>query len=82
MKFCPKPVVDFESNLESVKKFYLKKYQSENQEKRVDCLRPRSNKSECECKKCGCDYIYVPNKFFICNIIHFVVYKNGSIINV
>ena len=64
IKSCPKPVVDFESNLESVKsnkRFYLKKYQSDNQQKCIDCLKPRSNKNERECKKCGCDYFYVPN---------------------
>ena len=35
MKSCPKPVVDFESNLESVKSykwFHSKKYQSDNQQ--------------------------------------------------
>ena len=67
-KSCPKAVVDFESNLESIKsnkRFYLKKYQSDNhtknQQKCIDCLKPRSNKNEHECKKCGCDYFYVPN---------------------
>ena len=56
------------SNLESVKsnkRFYSKKYQSDNlknnQQKCVDSLKPRSNKNEHECKKCGCDYFYVPN---------------------
>ena len=68
IKSCFKPVVDFESNLESVKsnkRLYLKKYQSDNhtnnQQKSIDCLKPRSNKNECQCKKCGCDYFYVPN---------------------
>ena len=63
-----KPVVDFGFNLESVKSnksFYSKKYQSDNytnnQQKCIDCLKPRSNKNEHECKKCGCDYFYVPN---------------------
>ena len=67
-KSHPKPVVDFESNLVTVKSnkmFYLKKYQSDNhtnnQQKCIDCLKPRSNKNKCECKKCGCDYFYVPN---------------------
>ena len=48
VKSCPKPVVNFESNLESVKsnkRFYLKKYQSDNhtnnQKKCIDCLEPR-----------------------------------------
>ena len=26
-----------------------------------DCLKPRSNKSELECKKCGCNKFYMPN---------------------
>ena len=62
-----------ESILESIKsngRFYSKKYQSDNlakrlhtdnQQKCIDCLKPRSNKNEHECKKCGCDYFYVPN---------------------
>ena len=53
-----KPVVDFEFNLESVKsnkRFYLKKYQRDNhtnnQQKFIDCLKP----------KCGSNYFYVHN---------------------
>ena len=68
IKSHPKPVVDFESNSKSVKVikcFTQKKYQSENytnnQQKCIDCLKPRSNKNERECKKCGCNYFYVPN---------------------
>ena len=64
MKSYPKPVVDFEFNLESVKGykwFRSKKYESDNQQKCIDCLKPRSNINECVCKKCGCDYFYVPN---------------------
>ena len=68
VKSCPKPVVDFESNLESVKsykRFRSKKCQSDNhtnnQQKSIDCPKPRSNKNEHECKKCGCDYFFVPN---------------------
>ena len=30
-------------------------------EKCIDCLKPRSNKNELECKKCGCTAFYVPN---------------------
>ena len=63
MKSCPKPVVDFESNLESVKSykwFRSKKYQGGNQQKCTDCLKPRSNKNERMYKKCGCSYFYVP----------------------
>ena len=32
-----------------------------NNQKCIDCLKPRSNKNDCECKKYGCDYFYVPN---------------------
>ena len=73
-KSHPNPVANFESILESVKsndRFYSKKYQSDNLAKRlrtnkkqkcINCLKPRSNKNEQgECKKCGCDYFYVPN---------------------
>ena len=67
-KSHPKPVVNFESNLKSVKsnkRFYSKKNQSDNhknnQQVRIDCLKPRLNKNEHKYKKCGCDYFYVPN---------------------
>ena len=39
MKSCLEPVVDFESSSESVKsnkRFYLKKYQNDNQQKCID----------------------------------------------
>ena len=64
MKSCPKPVVDFESNLESVKinkRFCSRKYQSDNQQKCIDYLKPRSNKNVRQYKKWVCDYFYVPN---------------------
>ena len=64
MKTCHKPFVDFEFYIESVKsnkRFRSKKYQSDNQQKCIDYLKPRSNKNERECKKCGCNYFYVPN---------------------
>ena len=32
-----------------------------NNQKCIDCLKPRSNKNDCECKKYGCDYFYVSN---------------------
>ena len=32
-----------------------------NQQKCIDCLKPRSNKNELECKKCCCNEFYVPN---------------------
>ena len=52
MKSCLKPVADFESNSKSVKSykwFRTKKYQSGNQQKCIDCLKPRSNKNERVC---------------------------------
>ena len=64
MKSCPKLVVDFGSNsesVESIKKFPLKNYQSDNQQKCIDCLKPRSNENERECKKFGWDYFYLPD---------------------
>ena len=62
MESCLKPVLDLESHLESIKSkktFCSKKYQSDNQQRCLDCLKPRSNKNELECKKCGCNYFYV-----------------------
>ena len=47
------------SNLESVS--LVKRLHTNNQQKCIECLQPRSNKNECECKKCGCDDFYVPN---------------------
>ena len=32
-----------------------------NQQKCIDCLKPRSNKNELECKKCGSTEFFVPN---------------------
>ena len=32
-----------------------------NQQKFIDCLKPRPNKNELECKKCGCNEFYVFN---------------------
>ena len=64
MKSHLKPVVDFESNSKSIKSykwFRSKKYQSGNQQKCIDCLKPRSNKNERVCKKCGCNYFYATN---------------------
>ena len=60
MKSCLKPVVYFESNSKSVKSYKWfrskkKKNQSGSQQKCIDCLKPRSNKNEHVCKKCGCD---------------------------
>ena len=70
MKSHLKPVVDFESNSKSIKsnkRFYPKKYQSGNRQKCIDCLKRRSNKNECVCKKCGCNCFYVPGyEQFVC----------------
>ena len=62
MKSCPKPVIDFEFNSKSVKSYKLFrpiKYQNGNQQKCIDYFKPRSNKNELECKKCGCNHFYV-----------------------
>ena len=32
-----------------------------NQQKCIDCLKPRSNRNELECKNCGCNEFYVLN---------------------
>ena len=32
-----------------------------NQQKCIDCLKPRSNKNKLECKKCGSTEFFVPN---------------------
>ena len=42
-------------------KIDARSFRENNQQKCIDCLKPRSNKNERECKKCGCDYFYVPN---------------------
>ena len=47
------------SNLKSVN--LVKRLPTNNQQKCIDFLKPRSNKNERECKTCGCNYIYVPN---------------------
>ena len=67
-KSCSKPVGDFESNSKSIKsnkRLYSKKYQScnhiNNQQLYINCLKPRSNKNERQCKKCRCDHFYVSN---------------------
>ena len=32
-----------------------------NQWKCIVCLKPRSDKHELECKKCGCNHFFAPN---------------------
>ena len=64
MKSYLEPVVDFESNSKSVKNYKRlcsRKYQIDNKQKCIDCLKPKSNKNEHVCTKCGCDHFYVPN---------------------
>ena len=50
-------VVDYFEKLPFYKAHTLKKYQRDNHtnnhQKCIDCLKPRSNKNESECKKCG-----------------------------
>ena len=42
-------------------KIDARSFRENNQQKCIDCLKPRSNKNELECKKCGCNQFYVPN---------------------
>ena len=42
-------------------KIDARSFRENNQQKYIDCLKPRSNKNELECKKCGCSKFYVPN---------------------
>ena len=42
-------------------KIDARRLRENNQQKCIDCLKPRSNKNELECKKCGCNKFYVPN---------------------
>ena len=61
MKSRLEPIINSESNSKSTKsykRFRLIKYH--DNQKCIDCLKPRSNKSEPVCKKCGCDCFYVP----------------------
>ena len=41
-------------------KIDARSFRENNQQKYIDCLKPRSNKNELECKKCGCNEFYVP----------------------
>ena len=40
-------------------KIDAKRFHESNQQKCIDCLKPRSNKNELQCKKCGCNEFYV-----------------------
>ena len=41
-------------------KIDAKRFHESNQQKCIDCLKPRSNKNELQCKKCVCNEFYVP----------------------
>ena len=56
-------------------KIYARRIRENNQRLCKDCLKPRSNKNEFECKNCGCTKFYVldcPNSSFeicsVCNV--------------
>ena len=36
----------------------VRSIREKNQQKCIDCLKPRSNKNELECRKCGCNEFY------------------------
>ena len=38
---------------------YAKNFRKNNQKVRIDCLKPRSNKNNLECKNYGCTDFYV-----------------------
>ena len=42
-------------------KIDARRLRENNQQRCIHSLKPRSNKSELECKKCGCNEFYVPN---------------------
>ena len=42
-------------------KIDARRLREKNEQKRTDCLKPRSNKNELEYKKCGCNQFHVPN---------------------
>ena len=46
-----------------LKQFLLKirSFREKNQQKCIDCLKPRSNENELERKICGCNKVYLPN---------------------
>ena len=39
-------------------KIDARRFRENNPQKCIDCLKPRSNKNELECKKCGCNEFY------------------------
>ena len=42
-------------------KIDARRFRENNQQKCMDCLKPRSNKKEFECKKCNCTEFYASN---------------------
>ena len=42
-------------------KIDVKRLGEKNQQKQINCLKPRSNKNELERKKCGCNHFFVRN---------------------
>ena len=38
---------------------YARRFLQNNQQVRIDCLKPGSNKNKFQCKKCGCTEFYV-----------------------
>ena len=58
---------------------YARRFRTNNQRKCIDCLKPRSNKNKLECMV-AMNFMCQLLKFFICNIAHFLVYKNGNIV--
>ena len=42
-------------------KIDARRFCENNQQKCIDCYKPRSNKNELECKNCRCNEFYVPN---------------------
>ena len=40
---------------------YAKRFHKNNQQKCIDFVKPRWNKNELGCKKCGCSQFYVLN---------------------
>ena len=42
-------------------KIDTRRFSENNKQKCIDCLKPRSNKNELECKRCGCNHFFVPN---------------------
>ena len=42
-------------------KIYGRRLRENNQQKWIDCLKPRPNKNELACKRCGCNHFFVSN---------------------